>query len=49
MRKAMHMGAERGIELGTGKVLRGLNRRIDKSFKMFNLGEPQDLDLLPPG
>jgi [acyl-carrier-protein] S-malonyltransferase len=47
VRKAMHMGVTRGIELGNGKVLRGLNRRIDKRFKMFNLGEPQDLDLLP--
>ncbi len=47
VRKAMHMGAERGIELGNAKVLRGLNRRIDKKFKMFNLGEPGDLDLLP--
>lgn len=47
VRKAMHMGAERGIELGNAKVLRGLNRRIDKKFKMFNLGEPEDLDALP--
>ena len=47
VRKAMHMGCERGIELGSGKVLKGLNRRIDRRFKMYLLGEPSDLDLLP--
>ncbi|MFO7561291.1 MAG: ACP S-malonyltransferase [Enhygromyxa sp.] len=47
VRKAIHMGCERGIELGNGKVLRNLNRRIDKRFAMFNLGEPEDLDRLP--
>lgn len=47
VRKAIHIGCERGIELGNGKVLRNLNKRIDKRFAMFNLGEPQDLDSLP--
>jgi [acyl-carrier-protein] S-malonyltransferase len=47
VRKAIHIGCERGIELGNGKVLRNLNRRIDKSFAMFNLGEPDDLATLP--
>lgn len=47
VRKAIHIGCERGIEIGNGKVLRNLNRRIDKRFAMFNLGEPEDLDLLP--
>lgn len=47
VRKAIHIGCERGIELGNGKVLRNLNRRIDKRFSMFNLGEPQDLQSLP--
>jgi [acyl-carrier-protein] S-malonyltransferase len=46
VRKAMHMGCSRGIELGNGKVLRGLNRRIDRRFEMFNLGEPEDLATL---
>lgn len=47
VRTAMHMGCERGIELGNGKILKGLNRRIDKGFKMYTLGEPGDLDRLP--
>jgi [acyl-carrier-protein] S-malonyltransferase len=47
VRKAIHIGCERGIELGNGTVLRNLNRRIDKRFAMFNLGEPKDLDSLP--
>ena len=47
VRKAIHIGCERGIELGNGTVLRNLNRRIDKRFSMFNLGEPKDLDSLP--
>lgn len=47
VRKAIHVGCERGIELGNGKVLRNLNRRIDKRFAMFNLGEPEDLASLP--
>ncbi|WP_219906904.1 ACP S-malonyltransferase [Enhygromyxa salina] len=47
VRKALHMGCERAIELGNGKVLRGLMRRIDKGFKVYNLSEPGDLDKLP--
>lgn len=47
VRKALHMGAERAIELGSGKVLRGLMRRIDRGFEVFSLGEPEDLDKLP--
>lgn len=47
VRKAIHIGCERGIELGNGKVLRNLNKRIDKRFAMFNLGEPEDLRSLP--
>jgi [acyl-carrier-protein] S-malonyltransferase len=47
VRKAFHMGAERAVELGNGKVLRGLLRRIDRGFKVYSLGEPDDLDKLP--
>jgi [acyl-carrier-protein] S-malonyltransferase len=47
VRKAMHIGCTRAIEIGHGKVLRGLNRRIDKGFKLYNLGEPQELAALP--
>jgi [acyl-carrier-protein] S-malonyltransferase len=47
VRKAIHIGITRAIELGNGKVLRNLNRRIDRRLAMFNLGEPEDLGSLP--
>jgi [acyl-carrier-protein] S-malonyltransferase len=47
VRKALHMGCTRAIELGNGKVLRGLMRRIDRSFKVYSLGEPEDVEKLP--
>jgi [acyl-carrier-protein] S-malonyltransferase len=47
MRKAVHMGCERAVELGNGNVLRGLMRRIDKRIKVFSLSEPEDVDKLP--
>jgi [acyl-carrier-protein] S-malonyltransferase len=37
-------GAGRLVECGPGKVLSGLNRRIDKSLESFNIEEPGDLD-----
>jgi [acyl-carrier-protein] S-malonyltransferase len=36
-------GAARVIECGPGKVLSGLNRRIDKSLQSFSLEEPDAL------
>ena len=47
VRKALHMGCDRAIELGNGKVLRGLLRRIERSFKVYSLGEPDDVEKLP--
>lgn len=47
MRKAVHMGCEQAVELGNGNVLRGLMRRIDKRFKVYSLGEPEDVPKLP--
>ena len=47
VRKAVHMGAERAIEVGNGKVLRGLCRRIDKGFKVHSFNVPEHLDKLP--
>ncbi|KIG18198.1 Malonyl CoA-acyl carrier protein transacylase [Enhygromyxa salina] len=47
VRKALHMGCERAVELGNGNVLRGLLRRIDRGFKVYSLGEPADVDKLP--
>jgi [acyl-carrier-protein] S-malonyltransferase len=47
VRKALHMGCDRAIELGNGNVLRGLLRRIERSFKVYSLGEPADVEKLP--
>lgn len=47
VRKALRMGCERAVELGNGKVLRGLLRRIERGFKVYSLGQPEDLDKLP--
>lgn len=35
-------GVQRLVECGPGKVLSGLNRRIDKSLTSFNIEEPDD-------
>ena len=37
------LGASRLVECGPGKVLSGLNRRIDKSLQSFSLEEPESL------
>jgi [acyl-carrier-protein] S-malonyltransferase len=37
-------GARRLVECGPGKVLSGLNRRIDKSLESFSIDEPSALD-----
>ena len=38
------MGAVKIVECGPGKVLSGLNRRIDKGLESFNLEQPEDLE-----
>ena len=47
VRKAVHMGCTQAVELGHGKVLRGLARRIDRAFKVRGLAAPGDLESLP--
>lgn len=42
------LGCERVIELGPGRVLSGLLRRIDGGMRTFPLGKPADLDRLLP-
>jgi [acyl-carrier-protein] S-malonyltransferase len=36
-------GIQRFVELGTGSVLSGLLRRIDRQATGLSVGEPQDL------
>ncbi len=38
------LGCGRAVELGPGKVLSGLVRRIDRDIKTLNLDQPADLD-----
>ena len=42
------LGCERVIELGPGRVLAGLLRRIDRGMGTSNLEKPEDLDKLLP-
>ena len=39
-------GVDTFIELGPGKVLTGLARRIDKKVRAFNVEDPQSLALV---
>ena len=38
------LGASDLVECGPGKVLSGLNRRIDKSLQSFTVEQPEDLE-----
>ena len=38
------LGCRRAVELGPGKVLSGLVRRIDRDIRTLNLDQPEDLD-----
>lgn len=46
VRTALRMGFSRGLELGHGKVLTGLVRRIDKAFEVTPLGSPAEIDVV---
>jgi [acyl-carrier-protein] S-malonyltransferase len=46
---AASMGAERMVELGPGRVLSGLVRRIRRDLPTAQVGEPADLDALAVG
>jgi [acyl-carrier-protein] S-malonyltransferase len=39
----INKGAQRMVECGPGKVLGGLNRRIDKSLASFSIEEPDSM------
>ncbi|MGE0027041.1 MAG: ACP S-malonyltransferase [Thermoleophilia bacterium] len=43
---AIDMGAERFVEVGPGKVLSGLVRRVQRGTAVGQLGEPADVDAL---
>ena len=43
MQTMVAAGAARIVECGPGRVLSGLNRRIDRALQSFSLEEPEDL------
>lgn len=49
VRRAAAMGCREGLEIGHGKVLAGLIRRIDPEFKVLSVGSPVDIDVLKEG
>ena len=52
VRKMIEDGVEIFVEVGPGRVLGGLLRRIDRGVKGLNVAEPKDVDkvvaALPP-
>lgn len=46
VRNALRIGVDEGIELGHGKVLAGLCKRIEKALRVVSVGSPSDLDVL---
>ncbi|MCA9719196.1 MAG: ACP S-malonyltransferase [Myxococcales bacterium] len=44
VQRLAHDGVSRGFELGHGRVLAGLCRRIDRALKITGLGAPADFD-----
>lgn len=49
VRNAVHMGITRCVELGHGKVLAGLIKRIAPELVVMPVGSPADLDVLKVG
>jgi [acyl-carrier-protein] S-malonyltransferase len=46
VRAAIDMGAERFVEVGPGKVLSGLVRRVRRDLPLAQVGQPADLEAL---
>ncbi len=49
VQKAAHLGVDAALEVGHGKVLAGLVRRIDRSVSVRGVGSPDDIDVLNEG
>ncbi len=49
VRNAVHMGVTRCLELGHGKVLSGLIKRIDPGLPTLAIGSPAEIDVLKVG
>ncbi|NCF71685.1 MAG: malonyl CoA-acyl carrier protein transacylase, partial [Chlamydiales bacterium] len=44
IRYMLDQGVKHFIEVGSGKILTGINRRIDKSLKTINLDDAKALE-----
>lgn len=44
MQKLASLGVTRAIEIGPGKVLQGLQRRIDRNLEVLNVQDPESLE-----
>ena len=49
VQKAAHLGVASALEVGHGKVLAGLVRRIDRALTVRGVGSPDDIDVLNEG
>jgi [acyl-carrier-protein] S-malonyltransferase len=49
VRKALHVGASAAFEVGHGRVLAGLFRRISRELKVRSVGSPDNIDVLKTG
>ncbi len=47
IRKISNQNIEAFLEIGPGKVLKGLLRRIDVNLKVFNIGKTEDITKIP--
>ena len=49
VQRAAHLGADSAVEVGHGKVLAGLVRRIDRSITVVSVGSTEEIDVLNEG
>lgn len=49
VQRALALGVDQAVEVGHGKVLAGLVRRIDRSVSVRPIGSPDDIDVLNGG
>ncbi len=49
VQKAAQLGIDSALEVGHGKVLAGLVRRIDRSLSVRGVGSPENIDVLNEG
>ena len=47
IKKISNQNIEAFLEIGPGKVLKGLLRRIDSNLKVFNIGKIEDITAIP--